>query len=246
MNVSTAHFKATVIFEKRVNPSGEDSFFFYSSAPMAKSKNFLTPIIVIFLLVGFPAISYYYLSTGFDYRKEAILTQGDFGKMPDLLALTQVRGKLPSKLRGSMVVVGWLNPNNVSAAGKYGNMLDSLYNQFEDSPNLHFTTVVPASNGKAAADQFATTHNLPDTEMLSFLEADATTYASTAEAFQLPLGEDSPGQRPIVALVDSSQTIVKHYDLGNRQEAIGLVELISVIIPLPERQDILLNRKKEL
>ena len=47
-------------------------------------------------------------------------------------------------------------------------------------------------------------------------------------------------------MVDSSLTIVEHYDLARRDEAVGLVQLISLIIPLPAKQDIILDRGKEL
>ena len=79
--------------------------------------------------------------------------------------------------------------------------------------------------------------------MVSFLDASAGGFAESAKAFQLP---GLPAEEPIVALVDSSLTIVKHYDLTKRDETIGLVQLISLIIPLPERADIIFERAKEL
>ncbi|MEO0733532.1 MAG: hypothetical protein AAFZ52_11900 [Bacteroidota bacterium] len=212
---------------------------------MAKVKNILGAVTVLFLLVGLPAISYWYLKTGYDYRKEAILTQGDFGKMPDLSGLPALRGELPTSLRGSMTVVGWLDPSKPATAQQYGTMLDSLYVQFSDSPNLHFTTITKASDGHGAVAEFTDRHNLPADPMVSFLAADETTFAKTARDLSVPAGVH-PGESPLVALVDSSLTIVKHYDLSKREETIGLVQLISLIIPLPERKDIIVNRTQEL
>ncbi|MEM9527217.1 MAG: hypothetical protein AAGA31_11445, partial [Bacteroidota bacterium] len=132
---------------------------------MAKVKNILGTVTVLFLLVGLPAISYWYLKTGYEYRKEAILTQGDFGKMPDLSGLTEIRGTLPKQFRGAMTVVGWLDPTKPRTATTYGMMLDSVYQQFKDSPNLYFTTITKASNPEAAAADFAAAHDLPPSEM---------------------------------------------------------------------------------
>lgn len=214
---------------------------------MAKPKQILSTLVVLFLLVGLPSISYYYLSTGYQYRKDAILTQGDFGKMPDLSGLPAVRGEQPENYRGAMTVVGWLDPTKPLAAKQYGRMLDSLYQQFANSPNLYFTTITRADDPTVAANAFATTHSLPDTTMISFVQADAAVFAKTAREFKLPFeGYGAPGEAPLVALVDSSLTIVKHYDLAQRDETIGLVQLISVIIPLPERKDLILKRAKEL
>lgn len=211
---------------------------------MANAKKILNLLVVVFLLVGFPAVSYYYLSTGYAYRKEAIETQGDFGKMPDLSELPAVRGKLPASSRGAMTVVGWYDPTKPAAGRQYGHMLDSLYQQFENSPNLYFTTIVRADDPAATAAQFADAHNLPEAEMISFLAASPEQFTQAARDFKLPT--DLPGEDPIVALVDSSTTIVKHYDLAERGQTIGLVNLISLIIPLPERPDLILKRKNEL
>lgn len=209
---------------------------------MSKVKNIFSFGVLLLMLVGLPAISYFYLKQGYEYRKEAILTQDDFGKMPDLEGLTAVRGTLPDTLKGAMTVVGWLDPTKPVAATQYGTIMDSVYQQFENSPNLYFTTIVKADDPEAAVNTFAEAHNLPDVSMISFLKADANTFEQSAKDFKLPA---IPGEEPLVALVDSSLTIVKHYDLRQRDEAIGLVQLISLIIPLPERADIVVKREKE-
>ena len=211
---------------------------------MANAKKILNLLVVVFLLVGLPAVSYYYLSTGYAYRKEAIETQGDFGKMPDLKGLTTVRGTLPTSSRGAMTVVGWYDPTKPAASRQYGEMLDSLYQQFENSPNLYFTTIVKADDPMVSATKFADAYNLPEAKMINFLAADAGQFAQSARNFKLPTG--LPGEDPIVALVDSSLTIVKHYNLAERNQTIGLVNLISLIIPLPVRPDLILKCKNEL
>ncbi|WP_116124707.1 hypothetical protein [Lewinella sp. IMCC34183] len=214
---------------------------------MTGKKKLLNSGVLLLLLVVFPLISFLYLRQGSNYRRDAILTQGDYGTMPDLYRLTPVRGQLPDQLRGAMTVVGWLDPTKEEGTRLYGHMLDSLYQQFQDSPNLYFTTIVLADSASRAADAFADTYNLPDDPMISFLRADERTFGQTAENFRLPLGTyDSPGIQPVVALVDSSLTIVKHYDLARRDETIGLVQLVSLIIPLPQKKEIILDRGKEL
>ncbi len=213
---------------------------------MITTKKLLNSGVPLLLLVVFPLISFIYLRGGSEYRKQAVLTQGDYGQMPDLHRLTPVRGALPPNLRGAMSVVGWLDPTKAEGSRLYGHVLDSLYQQFENSPNLYFTTIVLAQDPETAARQFAETYHLPDTPMISFLRADDREFGQTAESFKLPLGTyDSPGIQPIVALVDSSLTIVKHYDLARRDETVGLVQLISLIIPLPEKPEVILDRGKE-
>ncbi|WP_116105247.1 hypothetical protein [Lewinella sp. IMCC34191] len=214
---------------------------------MASRKQIFSSLIVAILLVGFPAVSFIYLKQGADYRRAALAEQEDHGKMPDLSALTPVRGALPPQLKGAMTVVGWLDPTKEEGTRLYGQTMDSLFTQFKDSPNLYFTTLVLAENPEEAVERFTTEYNLPEDDMISFLRADERQFAQSAEEFSLPLGQyDSPGIQPVVALVDSSLTIVKHYDLARRDHTIGLVQLISLIIPLPEKQEIILDRGKEL
>lgn len=203
-------------------------------------RNKLNFIVILGLLIGLPAASYYYMKTGWDYRVEAIRTQGDFGKMPNLNDLTELQGELPDQLRGSMTVVGWLDKDQPEVSAQYGRTLDTLLQQFKDSPNLYFTTI---TNGdKAYVTSWMESHNIPEDPMLSFLQSDGP-LSTSAQAFHLPT---EAGGKPVVAMVDSSLTIRKFYDLEERNETMGLVQLISLIIPLPEEADIYLAPKKEL
>lgn len=212
---------------------------------MAKGKQIMGTVIVLFILVGFPAISYLYLKNGYEYRKEVIGTQEDLGPMPDLSGLPALRGELPANLRGKMTMVGWLDPNRPDAAQRYGATLDSLYQQFENSPNLYFTTIVRGADQEQTVRDFTSQHQLPAVEMLSFLAAEPAAFRQTAAAFGITPPE-AAGAEAIVALVDSSLTIVKHYNLSERSQTIGLVQLIASIIPLKERPDIVVNRQREL
>ena len=212
---------------------------------MAKGKQIFSTIVVLFILVGLPGISYIYLKNGYAYRKEIIATMEDHGEMPDLSGLTAVRGTYPVNPRGAMTMVGWLDPTKPATARRYGTMLDSLYRQFEESPNLYFTTIVKGADAETTARTFANEHNLPADKMLSFLAADEGAFRRSAGDFSLPQ-PDLVGETPIVALVDSSLTIVRYYDLDRREETIGLVQLIASIIPLKERPDLILERKQEL
>ena len=212
---------------------------------MGKKKNVVGTLVVLFLLVGLPAISFYYLQRGYEYRKEILDTRGDYGKMPDLGDLTPLRGEFPANTRGAMAMVGWLDTDRPEAITAYGAKLDSLYQQFKDSPNLYFTTIVRGEDQGEFVRAFARRHNLPPDEMMSFLGAEDNRFLESARAFRLP-EPASVGTYPAVALVDSSQTIVGHYDMRTRARTTGLVRMISSIIPLKERPDIILDRGKEL
>lgn len=153
---------------------------------MPTKRKLFTTFVLLLLLVGAPVISYLYLKAGYEYRREVVMTRGDYGKMPDLGELTAVRGRFPEKPRGGMVMVGWLDPARPEASERYGRKLDSLFQQFQNSPNLYFTTIVRADDPRAAATAFADRHNLPPDPMLSFLAADPATFSALARDFALP------------------------------------------------------------
>ncbi|MEM7573747.1 MAG: hypothetical protein AAF433_12630 [Bacteroidota bacterium] len=206
-------------------------------------KKWFGYLILTAVLAGFPMVSYFYLKGGYNYRKAAIEMMEDHGKMPSLQGMERVRGQLPDSLRGNMVVVGWLSPSTPQAATVYGRVLDSLYDQFADSPHLYFTTIVDSSMTEASIDKWLADFGLPQEDpMLSIIRPTTTSYDGRKTAFDIPAND----QNPMVALVDSSMTIIKHYDLVEREETIDLVQLVSLFIPLPEEEDIILARDKEL
>ena len=85
---------------------------------MPSTKKLFSSAILLFILVGLPAVSFIYLRNGANYRRSAIATMGDFGKMPDIGSLPALRGEVPEQWRGAMNVVGWLDPTK--AEGTHG------------------------------------------------------------------------------------------------------------------------------
>lgn len=202
-------------------------------------KNYFNFAIILFLLIGLPAGSYFYMRDGWNYRVEAIRAQGDFGKMPEFDRANVLRGELPREPRGNMLVVGWLDTAQAQTARIYGQALDSLHTQFDDSPHLYFATLTNADT--AFLSEWTARYGIEDDPMLSF-HAPPATLSESGQTYQFP---GQAGADPLVALVDSSLTIRKFFDLRQRNETIGLVQLISLIIPLPEKADVILDPKKE-
>ncbi len=211
-------------------------------------KKWFVYLVLTVVLVGFPLVSYIYLKGGYNYRKAAIDMMEDHGRMPDLTRLDRVRGNLPDSLRGNMVVIGWLTAEHETAANIYGRKLDSLYTQFANSPHLYFTTIAAPSMTDSLIDDWLLRFELPqDDPMLSVLRAPQDFFSNSKSSFGLAKSANAEtSSDAVVALVDSSSTIIKHYDLVNHDETVSLVQLISLFIPLPAEEDIILDRDKEL
>lgn len=211
-------------------------------------KRILGYLVITVMLVGFPAVSYVYLKDGYNFRKALLDSVSDYGEAPSLSGLTSVQGKLPDSLKGDMVVVSWLTDPASPAARTLGISLDSLADQFEKSPNLYLVTISPPGVDELAIQAWRDEFGLPQVgELLHLLKADSAFTAKAIDNYALhEAGITELGEEPIVSLIDAKGHIIKHYDLLQRDETIGLVRYIAAFIPLPEEEDIILERDNEL
>lgn len=213
----------------------------------SKLVRYAQAALVILILFGFPAVSYYYLIKGADYRRQALGELGKYGTMPDLRQMPPAYGELPADLNGRMYVVGWIDDAHSEVRTAYGETLERLHLQFDGSDRLRFATIAASNLDSAAVAYFISRFKLDDPDQVSVLRADEQGFASVGRAFALPLeGNALPGTRPLAALVDTSLTIRGYYDLGDEAQTRRLVEHIAMILPLPKERDIVLERDKEM
>ena len=203
--------------------------------------------LILVILFGFPALSYFYLTKGTEYRRQAFVEMGQHGTMPDLGRLAPVYGALPAELRGQLHVVGWIDQEHEQARSAYGETLERLHQQFNESDRIHFSTIAAPAVDSAAIAYFVSRFKLTDSEQISILRADEPAFAGLGRDFALPLdGGTLPGARALVALVDTSLTIRGYYDLAEEEQARRLVKHIAIILPLPKERDIVFEREKEM
>ncbi|MEM6395637.1 MAG: hypothetical protein AAF741_04765 [Bacteroidota bacterium] len=211
-------------------------------------KRILGYLVITVMVIGFPAVSYVYLKDGYNFRKALIDSVSDYGEAPSLAGLTSVQGKLPDSLNGNLVLVSWLTDPQSSSARTLGVTLDSLADQFENSPHLYLTTISPPGVSEANIHAWRDEFGLPQVgDLLHLLQADSAFIASAVNDYALSeVGITELGQEPIVTLINAKGHIIKHYDLLQRDETTSLVRYVAAFIPLPEEEDIILERDNEL
>ncbi|GJM33183.1 MAG: hypothetical protein DHS20C18_21840 [Saprospiraceae bacterium] len=193
------------------------------------------------LLIGFPAISWYYLRTGLDYRMEALSELDDLGKIPgfELTNYNQLRVS-NANLRGKVVVANFLSVNQSESSNLKGGYLNKLHDQFDERKDVVFVNYLIEeevdSSGKAA--EFAQKFELTDPDQCYFLSGEPTLISQLAkEGFHLPLTDDMAlTDNPFMILADTSQTIRKIYDVRDAKQVARLVEHIALILPLQAKR----------
>ena len=205
-------------------------------------------IIITIMVIGFPAVSYVYLKDGYNFRKGLLESVSDYGPAPEISALESVQGELPDSLSGNLVLVGWLMDTQSETAQRLGRNFDSLAVQFENSPHLFLTTISPPSLSETEIHAWRDEYGLPQVgNLVHLLRADSAQIHSAIDDYALSEVEVSElGQEPIVALINARGRIIKHYNLHRKEETASLVQFVAAFIPLPEEEDIILERDNEL
>ncbi len=207
------------------------------------SKKILQTIALFLLLVGFPAISWYYLRTGLDYRMEALGELGDLGKIPGF-ELTNYNEKEVSKadLKGKVVVASFLSLDASESTSLKGKYLEKLHDQFDERKDVVFVNYlvegeIDTTTAKAAA--FAEAYKLSDPNQCYFLEGtpDQIRALATEGGFALPMAEGMAlVDNPFMILADTSLTVRKIYDVREPSQVSRLVEHIALILPLETKR----------
>ena len=202
-------------------------------------------IIALFLLVvAVPAISWYYLKTGLDYRLAKLGEMQDLGTVKTF-SLESISGEAVTErtLEGNVVIAGFLSTDHPELRTIYGSRLSMLEDQFSDRVrvNLAIHDLDTAKDDKLKS--FAKAYDLLDKPSVLLLE-DAGKAAR--ESFQIPLEEGaSLSDNPYLVLIDTTLTIRNYYDVRADDQMKDLVEHMTLILPPMPKKDIYLRREKE-
>jgi len=234
-----------------------------SDKPNMKSK--IQTLAILTILIGFPLLSWYYLTTGYNYQMDARSELKDYGKLP-AFNFTNHTGEIytSDSLENTMSVISFF--------GKSGKMNQEMFNvmrklntQFGDNPNLELLIVSIESeedSPEVLARLFAV--NQFDTRQHKFLTSSnydiqkwigeeikvPTKWEKKEDAStDITLEENKSGKigdYPFFILVDKNQTIRNFYHVDKEDEIKRMVEHIAILLPREIKPDIEMKEKKEL
>ncbi|MFK8007298.1 MAG: hypothetical protein AB8H03_13050 [Saprospiraceae bacterium] len=234
-----------------------------SDKPNVKSK--IQTFAILTILIGFPLLSWYYLTTGYNYQMDARAELKDYGKLPAFNFSNHLGGTYTSdSLENTMSVISFFGKDGKMNQEMF-NIMRKLNTQFGDNPNLELVIISIESEVKSPgvlAGLFAV--NQFDEKQHHFLTTSNQAIQKwIGEEIKVPTkwekNEDGPtdiqltenksgeiGDYPFFVLVDKKQTIRNFYHVDKEDEIKRMVEHIAILLPREVKPDIEMKKKKEL
>ncbi len=200
-----------------------------------KPKDKIQILALTAILVVFPAVSWYWLSRGLDYRKTAKAELKDLGPLPDM-TWRNYTGKTLSKadLEGSFVIAGVYDLAQPELSGHFGREFSRLHDQFDDRKDVLFLSVVGQDSTLIPA--FLKQYELSDTTQCYFFPTMEDAMKSLAETgFRMPQSDGATS--PYIAFADTSSVIRNYYDVRDNAQLKRMVQHISLLLPMSKSRD---------
>ncbi len=213
-----------------------------------QKKNPLSLIGTIVLLLVFPAISWFYLKSGKDWRLNQLRTLEDMGPVPEL-SWADLNGAPLSRERfeGKMLIAGLLPSGDPATLETFGRRLGDLHEQFDDREDVLFPVYItnpPPEDSTLAG--FAGRFGINDPDQVIFIPVPSDSIVFLVEkAWKFPLNGLDPGKSPFLALADSKGMIRRFFDIRNDREAGQLAEITAMILPAKKERELIFRRERE-
>jgi len=201
------------------------------------SKSIWQFIFLLAIFGGVPVVSWYYLQTGLDYRLKALAELGDLGPMEKETRVSFDKNVFSADKTKGKVHLGIWYPDgleNESGSMKY---LDELHDQFKSRSDISFY-IFSNSTQRDSLIAFLKRHKFFPSPIMSYFP---DLGVQRMYFFMKPAVGEIP-----VALVDTSGTVRKHYNLASGKELTRLTEHLAMLLPIEStRDELIFKRDKE-
>ncbi|MBK8557656.1 MAG: hypothetical protein IPL65_18775 [Lewinellaceae bacterium] len=197
----------------------------------SKSRKGVVAIIIGLLLIVFPAVSWFYLHEGINWRKEALSELRDYGKIPTVNIIFPGNEK-ENRVAGKVCVVHMFGDDpDLDAANRY--ILDTgqkLFDQF--SQNESFRMVMIANGGTAEFKTHAQT--LPSADYATWVWTSGVGKWTTVLLNGYEYYVKDEQVKPVdnyYALTDTSGIIRRFYNAEDEKDVSRMVQQIAILLP---------------
>ncbi len=198
--------------------------------PREKKNVKLVAALIFAVLFILPLGSVYFLSSGTEYRKASHAELKDHGKVGDFSLNDQNNQPVsPNLLHGRVAVVNFLADDLETAKHQVSRIakVHQNYNNVDDVVFLSFIKTDSSNNMLDLAQKLG----IYDHDQWLLLGIGEPQWTSTAaNAFRLPNVETG------IALVDTSMTVRRYYDITSNPDMGRLVEQIAIVLPKQKRR----------
>ena len=196
-----------------------------------KKKNvlFISWLVVVVLFV-LPLGSIYFLDSGLQYHKTSVAELEELGKIGAFKVKNQNNLEItPEMLRGRVAVVNFFSEND-STARSQAHRIAKVHQVYSDVDDVLFLSFIHIDSIKNLFG-LATSLGINDHKQWYLLGIDSKDWGNLSSNIY-KLQNINSG----VALVDTSMTIRRIYDINNDPEMGRLVEQIAIVLPKQKRR----------
>lgn len=198
--------------------------------PEKKNKVYLISGLVFLVLFVLPLGSIYFLSSGKDYRMTSLSEMEDKGKVSPFSLKNQNNLSIsPDLLKGRVAVVNFLSEDD-SVASYQMERLSKVHQNYNDTDDVLFLSFVQKDSSENMIDRAANL-GIKDHKQWYLMGTDAANWNDMSKSI-FKIEDPEKG----IALIDTSMTIRRHYDISSNPEMGRLVEQIAIVIPKQKRR----------
>ncbi len=198
--------------------------------PEKKKNVYLISGLVFIVLFILPLGSIYFLNSGLQYRKTSVAELGDLGKIGAFNLKNQNNLPItPELLKGRVTVVNFLSQND-STAKYQADRIAKVHQNYNGVDDVVFISFIQNDSTKSLID-LASQMGIENNKQWHLLSTNDNQWEDFSfNAFKIP--DNKTG----VALVDTSLTVRRIYDISSNPEMGRLVEQIAIVMPKQKRR----------
>lgn len=204
-------------------------------------------IAITIFLVGFPAVSWYYLNEGYKYRIAIIKELDQNLGTPPPFRLVNQAGKFIDNgfMKEKVIVTNFMALDAVEASKANMQKLYNIQDQFDKKDDILFYTYIKADSLKAVQN-YVNSLGIKEEKQWNFLTGPNGRMKHFIQAFPFPENTSKAyAGNSTVAIVDTSSTIRFFYDINNNKEVSKLIEHIANLMPQAPPEEARTKRELE-
>ncbi len=193
--------------------------------------------VALFLfLVVLPLGSWFFLNTGANFYRGVMAELDEYGSLPDFNVMNAKGENITRKnYEGALTIIGFRN--KVEDEKSLG-MMKYIYDQFTENPGVLFMTVDSAKDSTDVLDfdSYANRFGIDKDKWIYVRDDEFTRTFKTKEKHSL---------KKNFALVDTSMMVRNYYPYDDSLKMNRLITTMSLLMPRPEKAQIVFEPEKE-
>lgn len=216
-------------------------------------KKIIQNIGLALLLIGLPATSWWFLSSGYNFFKTQMAELGDYGKVPAFEFYSQNGDTLTeADLKGKIVVSDFIFTRCAMECAEMSTQMARVQDAFKDNPDVMILshTVDPDYDTPEVLKEYSKKFGATKDKWY-FLTGDRTElYKQAREGYKLAADEGDSKEdfihSPHFVLIDTSSTIRNYYDGTDSMQVNRMIVHISMIMPRKKEAEVKYKPENEM